>query len=70
MRIRIFGYYWQLGLVLLWVFESTVIFGSSVLAFRWLGAESPAVMWAQSAVLACSVAACVTRPPGSCCVSG
>jgi len=42
MRIRIFGYYWQLGLVLLWVFESTVIFGSSVLAFRWLGAESPA----------------------------
>jgi sugar transferase (PEP-CTERM system associated) len=55
MRIRIFGYYWQLGLVLLWGFESTVIFGSSVLALRWFGAESPAVMWAQSAVLASCV---------------
>jgi sugar transferase (PEP-CTERM system associated) len=55
MRIRIFGHYWQLGLVLLWAFESTVIFGSSVIAFRWFGSENPAVMWAQSAVLASCV---------------
>jgi len=55
MRIRLFGHYWQLGLVLLWVFESAVIFGSSVLAFRSLGSEDTAVMWLQSAVLASCV---------------
>ena len=37
MRIRMFGHYWQLGLVLLWVLESTVIFGCCVLALRWFG---------------------------------
>jgi len=52
MRIRIFGHYWQLGLVLLWVFESTAIFGSSALAFHWLGASQHSYMWMQSAVLA------------------
>ena len=52
MRIRVFGHYWQLGIVLLWVLESTVIFGSSWVAFRWLGAEDPSVIWLQSMVLA------------------
>lgn len=52
MRIRIFGHYWQLRLVLLWIFESTVIFASGVLALRWLGTANAAVMWVQSAVLA------------------
>lgn len=55
MRIRLFGHYWQLGLVLLWVLESIVIFGSSVLAFRWLGTAGPAAQWAQSVVLAACV---------------
>jgi sugar transferase (PEP-CTERM system associated) len=55
MRIRLFGHYWQLGLVLLWVFESIVIFGSSVLALRWFGpADSPA-LWLQAGVLASCV---------------
>jgi len=52
MRIRLFGHYWPLGLVLLWVFESMAIFGSSVLAFHWLGPAGPAIAWLQSAVLA------------------
>ena len=52
MRIRVFGHYWQLGIVLLWILESTVIFGSSWVAFRWLGAEDPSVIWLQSMVLA------------------
>ncbi len=52
MRIRLFGHYWQLGIVLLWVLESTVIFGSSWVAFRWLGSEDPSVIWLQSMVLA------------------
>jgi sugar transferase (PEP-CTERM system associated) len=52
MRIRIFGHYWQLGLVLLWVFESVVIFGSSVAALRWLGTGEHPIMWVQSGVLA------------------
>jgi sugar transferase (PEP-CTERM system associated) len=47
-----FGHYWQLGLVLLWVFESTVIFGSCVLAFRWFGATDPGILWLQACVLA------------------
>jgi sugar transferase (PEP-CTERM system associated) len=52
MRIRLFGHYWQLGVVLLWVLESTVIFTSSWVAFRWLGAESSPTVWLQSVVLA------------------
>ena len=47
-----FGHYWQLGLVLLWVFESTVIFGSSVLALRWLGTAEYPSLWMESAILA------------------
>ena len=38
MRIRLFGHYWQVGVVLLWLLESAVIFGSSWLAFRLEGA--------------------------------
>src|SRR5688572_2561665 len=52
MRIRLFGHYWQLGIVLLWLLESAVIFVSSWLAFRWLGSEAPSVIWLQSVVLA------------------
>ena len=52
MRIRLFGHYWQLGIVLLWILESTVIFVSSWVAFRWLGSEDPSVIWMQSMVLA------------------
>src|SRR6478735_5282971 len=55
MRIRLFGYYWQLGLVLLWVFESAVIFGSSVFALRWLGPQDTAGIWLQASVLAACV---------------
>jgi sugar transferase (PEP-CTERM system associated) len=47
-----FGHYWQLGLVLLWVLESTVIFASCVLAFRWFGATGPESLWLQASVLA------------------
>src|SRR5690349_4793611 len=53
MRIRMFGHYWQLGLVLLWVLESMVIFASCVLAFRWFGvAADPRILWPQACVLA------------------
>jgi sugar transferase (PEP-CTERM system associated) len=52
MRIRVFGHYFQLGVLLLWVLESVVIFGSSWLAFRWVGADSASVVWYQSVVLA------------------
>ena len=45
-----FGHYWQLGLVLLWVLESTVIFASCVLAFRWFGVSD--ALWLQACVLA------------------
>jgi sugar transferase (PEP-CTERM system associated) len=51
MRFRIFGHYWQLGLVLLWVAEFTVIFGSSVLAMRWFGPDQ-SMIWVQAAALA------------------
>jgi sugar transferase (PEP-CTERM system associated) len=51
MRIRILGHYWQLGVVLLWVLEFTVIYGSGVLATRWLGSEQ-SMVWIQAAVLA------------------
>jgi len=47
-----FGHYWQLGLVLLWVLESTVIFASCVLAFRWFGTAGPESLWLQASVLA------------------
>jgi sugar transferase (PEP-CTERM system associated) len=47
-----FGHYWQLGLVLLWVLESTVIFASCVLAFRWFGDYAPGILWLQACVLA------------------
>jgi sugar transferase (PEP-CTERM system associated) len=47
-----FGHYWQLGLVLLWVLESMVIFASCVLAFRWFGASDPVFLWLQASVLA------------------
>ena len=47
-----FGHYWQLGLVLLWVLESTVIFASCVLAFRWFGAFDQEFLWLQASVLA------------------
>ncbi len=52
MRIRLFGHYWQLGIVLLWLLESTVIFVSSWAAFRWFGSESASAIWLQSVVLA------------------
>jgi sugar transferase (PEP-CTERM system associated) len=52
MRIRLFGHYWQLGIVLLWLLESVAIFVSSWVAFRWLGAETSSVIWLQSMVLA------------------
>src|SRR6185295_15499707 len=52
MRIRMFGHYWQLGLVLLWVLESTVIFGCCVLAFRWFGGADAGILWFQASVLA------------------
>ena len=47
-----FGHYWQLGLVLLWVLESMVIFASCVLAFRWFGVSAPGILWLQACVLA------------------
>jgi len=47
-----FGHYWQLGLVLLWVLESMVIFASCVLAFRWFGVNDPGILWLQACVLA------------------
>ncbi len=50
-----FGHYWQLGLVLLWVLESIVIFGCCVLAFRWFGVTDPGVLWLQASVLAACV---------------
>jgi sugar transferase (PEP-CTERM system associated) len=50
-----FGHYWQLGLVLLWVLESTVIFGCCVLAFRWFGGADFAILWLQAFVLATCV---------------
>ena len=50
-----FGHYWQLGLVLLWVLESTVIFGCCVLAFRWFGGADAGTLWLQAFVLATSV---------------
>jgi len=52
MRIRVFGHYFQLGILLLWLLESAVIFGSSWLAFHLLGSEEPAIAWFQSIVLA------------------
>jgi sugar transferase (PEP-CTERM system associated) len=51
MRVRIFGHYWQLNLVLLWVFESAVILGSCALAFRWFGDSPYTFEWLKSAVL-------------------
>jgi len=61
MRIRIFGHYWQLGLVLLWVLESMVIFASCVLAFRWFGVNDPGILWLQACVLAgCVMVAAVS----------
>ena len=50
-----FGHYWQLGLVLLWILESTVIFGCCVLAFRWFGGADAGTLWLQAFVLATSV---------------
>src|SRR5512134_1519054 len=55
MRIHLFGHYWQLGLVLLWVVEATGIFGSTWLAVWLFGAEAPTVVWTQSLVLAVCV---------------
>ena len=53
MRIRLFGHYWHLGLMLLWAIETTLIFTSSWLAFRLAGTqvETPLTPWVQSAVL-------------------
>jgi sugar transferase (PEP-CTERM system associated) len=57
MRIRLFGHYWHLGLMLLWLLESTLIFGTGWLAYEL--AASPGsdagVGWIQSAVLGASV---------------
>jgi sugar transferase (PEP-CTERM system associated) len=55
MRIHLFGHYWQLGLVLLWVVESAAIFGSTWLAVWLFGAETPGLVWSQSLVLAVCV---------------
>jgi sugar transferase (PEP-CTERM system associated) len=37
MRIKLFEHYWHVGLVVLWLSEAAVIFGSSWMAFEWLG---------------------------------
>jgi len=50
-----FGHFWQLGLVLLWVLESTVIFGCCVLAFRWFGGTDAGIRWLQASVVATCV---------------
>jgi sugar transferase (PEP-CTERM system associated) len=55
MRIHLFGHYWQLGLVLLWVVELAAIFGSTSLAVWIFGAEAPGLVWTQSLVLAVCV---------------
>ena len=55
MRIHLFGHYWQLGLVLLWVVEGAGIFGSTWLAVWLFGAEASTVVWTQSLVLAVCV---------------
>jgi sugar transferase (PEP-CTERM system associated) len=41
MRIKLFEHYWHLGLMVLWVSESVVIFGSSRLAYDLLGDSQP-----------------------------
>jgi len=51
MRFRIFGHSWLLGLVLLWLVEFAVVFGSSVLVFRALGSDQPSGIWRDAAVL-------------------
>src|SRR3954462_14054208 len=52
MRVRIFGHYWQLSVVLLWLLESAAIFGSSTFTFRWMGSDAESVIWVQSFILA------------------
>lgn len=52
MRIRLFGHYWQLGLLILWLLESAAIFGSSWFTFGVLDPDKPAVVWHQSVVFA------------------
>jgi sugar transferase (PEP-CTERM system associated) len=55
MRIHLFGHYWQLGLVLLWVVESAAIFGGTWLAVWLFGPGVPEITWSQSWVLAVCV---------------
>jgi sugar transferase (PEP-CTERM system associated) len=53
MRIKLFEHYWHLGLIVLWVGESAIIFGSSWLAYELLGdpRNLPLSGWIQGIVL-------------------
>jgi len=53
MRIKLFEHYWHLGLIVLWFSESAVIFGSSWMAYEWLGdpRHLSVAAWIQSIVL-------------------
>jgi sugar transferase (PEP-CTERM system associated) len=53
MRIKLFEHYFHLGLMVLWVGESLVIFGSSWLAYELLGEthHAPLSAWIQGIVL-------------------
>ncbi len=53
MRIRLFGHYWHLGLMLLWALESAFIFGTGWLAYELAASPGSDLMvgWVQSAVL-------------------
>ena len=53
MRIKLFEHYWHLGLMVLWIGESAVIFGSSWLAYTLLGDphQGPVSGWTQGIVL-------------------
>jgi sugar transferase (PEP-CTERM system associated) len=53
MRIKLFEHYWHVGLVVLWLSEAAVIFGSSWMAFEWIGNPDhlPFAAWIQGTVL-------------------
>jgi len=53
MRIKLFEHYWHLGLIVLWVAESAVIFGCSWLAYNLFGDPRHLLLsiWIQSIVL-------------------
>jgi len=53
MRIKLFEHYWHLGLIVLWLAESAVIFGCSWLAYELFGDPRHLIfaVWIQSIVL-------------------